>query len=224
MKSISISFRFSLLVLSFLIALAMQATASDYKPELFKKTKLVFEDSFDGKISKEAWEVRQSSTWKIVNGVLTGSQSSKEFQAKKIAQGDKAHVGFKPVMWLKTVPAEFVVTMRLRYDAEKYHPRFPLLDLGHHVHTVTFGKDSTTVRLMKDKELIKIDEPLLPLGKWLNVAVELKKGTLLLNFDGKKHVIKSDYIDMGDQRQIDFKGVDLGTCQIDDVKVWQGIE
>jgi hypothetical protein len=54
------------------------------------------------------------------------------------------------------------------------------------------------------------------------VAIELKKGTILLKIDGVKHVFESKNIDMKGQAQIDFKAVDGGTCQIDDVKLWEG--
>lgn len=202
-----------------------QAFAEDYKPELFKSTKLVYEDSFDsGKINEEFWEVRQSSTWVIKDGVLTGSQSSKEFQEKKIAAGDKAHAGFKPVIWLRQVPAEFVCTFRLKYSAEAYHPKFPLVDLGHHYHTLVFGEDKTTLVIKKDVQTMTVDKQFLPLNEWVDVAIELKKGAILLTMNGQKQIFESAEIDMGDQRQIDFKGVDFGTCEIDDIRVWEGGE
>src|SRR5690349_10363267 len=48
--------------------------------ELFKSTKLVYEDGFDqaGKLNTEFWEVRQNTTWEVKDGVLNGSPSSKE--------------------------------------------------------------------------------------------------------------------------------------------------
>jgi hypothetical protein len=55
------------------------------------------------------------------------------------------------------------------------------------------------------------------------VAIELKKGTLLLSIDGKKHRFDSANIDMTGHSQIDFKAIDFGTCQIDDVKLWEGL-
>lgn len=195
----------------------------DYQSELFESTALIYEDDFDGDtINTDFWEVRQSSSWKIVDGVLTGSQSSKEFQAKKIAAGDKAHAGFKPVIWLKQVPENFVCTMRFRYNAEAYHPRFPLLDLGHHIHTLVFGETSTRLVIKKDVETVAVQSPLLPLNQWVDLAIELKKGTLLLSIDGKKHRFESSEIDMTGHAQIDFKGVDFGSCQIDHIAVWQG--
>lgn len=196
-----------------------------YQPELFKSMRLVYEDTFDGggSLNAEFWEVRQSSTWTIKDGVLTGGPSSKEFQEQMIAKGDKAHAGFKPVLWLKKVPENFVCTMRVRHDAKAYQKGFPLFDLGHHIHTVTFSEKATTLTIKKDVEVIPVEQPLFSLNQWHDVVIELKKGTLLLKIDGKKQVFESKNIDMTGQAQIDFKGVDGGTCQIDSVRLWEGM-
>lgn len=197
--------------------------AGDYQPELFTTTKLVYADSFDsGTLNTDFWEVRQSSTWAIKDGILSGSQSSKEFQEKMVAKGDKAHAGFKPVIWLKKVPENFVFTLRVRYDAKAYQKGFPLIDLGHHIHTLNFSEKATTLTIKKDVEKVAIEKPLFSLNQWHDVAIELKKGTLLLTIDGQKHRFESANIDMTGQAQIDFKAIDLGTCQIDDVKLWEG--
>jgi hypothetical protein len=201
----------------------LQAGSPEYQSELFNNVKLVYQDTFDGPLNSDFWEIRQSSTWVIKDGILTGSQSAKEFQEKKLASGDKAHAGFKPVIWLKQVPENFVCTMRMRYDAKAYHPRFPLLDLGHHIHTLVFGEKLTTLTIKKDVESIKVEEQFLPLNQWVDVAIELKKGTILLKIDGKKQIFKSRHIDMAGQHQIDFKGVDFGSCQIDHLKLWEGL-
>ncbi len=193
-----------------------------YEPELFESTELVYEDTFDGELDLEHWEIRQGSTWKIIEGVLVGSESPKEFQEKAIARNDKAHAGFKPVIWLKQVPAEFVCTMRVRYDGEDYIRNFPLIDLGHHFHTLTFSQNETILRIKKDVEILPADAPLFSLNEWHDVAIELKRGKLLFSIDGEKYLFESDNIDMGDQTQIDFKGIDFGKCRIDDVRVWRG--
>ena len=196
--------------------------AGDYQPELFKSTKLVYADKFDGALNTEFWEVRQNTTWAIKDGVLTGSPSSKEFQEKKKASADPSHAGLKPVIWLKQVPENFVCTMRVRYDAQAYQKGFPLLDLGHHIHTLVFSEKATTLLIKKNLETLPIDAPLFALNQWHTVALEVKKGTLLLTIDGKKHRFDSKNIDMAGQHQIDFKAIDGGTCQIDDVKLLEG--
>lgn len=193
-----------------------------YRSELFFRTKLVYEDAFDGTLNSDFWEVRQNTTWEIKDGVLTGGPSSKEFQEKKVASGDRAHAGFKPVIWLKKVPENFVCAMRVRYDAKAYQRGFPLFDLGHHIHTLTFGETATTLTIKKEVETLTVARPLFALNEWHDVVIELKKGKILLKIDGKKHLFESENIDMAGQAQIDFKAIDGGTCQIDHIRLWEG--
>ena len=210
----------------FALTLAPQSEAAtpEYKPELFKTTRLVYSDNFDsGKINTDFWEVRQNTTWTIKDGVLLGSESSKEFQAKKKASDDPSHAGLKPVIWLKKVPENFVCTMRVRYDGKDYQKGFPLLDLGHHIHTISFSAKATTLAIKKNVETLSTEQPLFTINQWHDVAIELKKGVILLTIDGTKHTFESKNIDMAGQAQIDFKAIDFGTCQIDDVKVWEGM-
>ncbi len=202
-----------------------QAETPAYKSELFKTTKLVYADNFDSsKINTDFWELRQNTTWVIKDGVLSGSESSKEFQAKKKASDDPSHAGLKPVIWLKKVPERFVCTMRVRYDGKDYQKGFPLLDLGHHIHTISFGAKATTLTIKKNVETLSTEQPLFTINQWHDVAIELKKGAILLTIDGTKHLFESKNIDMTGQAQIDFKAIDFGTCQIDDIKLWEGVE
>lgn len=222
MKTPSWLLHLPLLLLPLALPPAAYSADPGYQSELFQTTQLVYEDNFDGPLNPDFWEIRQSSTWEIKEGVLTGSQSSKEFQEKMIAKGDKGHAGFKPVIWLKKVPENFVCSLRMRYNAEAYQPKFPLLDLGHHIHTLVFAEKDTTLTIKKDVESLPVETPLLPLNQWVDVIIELKKGTILLKVDDKKHLFQSANIDMAGQQQIDFKGIDFGTCQIDHIRLWEG--
>ena len=207
---------------TFPVTSPLHAASPAYQSELFTSTKLTYEDNFDGTLNKDFWEVRQSTTWAIKDGALTGTPSSKEFQDKKKASTDPSHAGLKPVIWLKQVPENFVCTMRVRYDAKTYQKGFPLLDIGHHTHTIVFSEKQTTLTIKKNVQTLPADAPLFSLNQWHDVAIELKKGTLLLTIDGQKHRFDSANIDMAGQHQIDFKAVDGGTCQIDSVRLWEG--
>ena len=205
------------------LARPLRAEAPPCPTELFKQAVLVYEDNFDGStINTEFWEVRQNTTWVIKEGVLNGSPSSKEFQEKKKASDDPSHAGLKPVIWLKKVPENFVCAMRVRYDATAYQKGFPLFDLGHHIHTLSFSETATTLTIKKNVEVLPIDQPLFALNQWHDVIIEVKKGTILLKIDGKKHLFESANIDMTGQAQIDFKAVDFGGCQIDSLRLWEG--
>lgn len=211
-------------VLTAALSFGHWADGADYQPELFKSTKLVYADDFNGALNTEFWEVRQNTTWAIKDGVLTGSPSSKEFQEQKKASDDPSHAGLKPVIWLKKVPENFVCSLRMRYDAKEFQRGFPLLDLGHHIHTISFGEKATTLAIKKKVEVLEVPQPLFALNQWHDVVIELKKGTILLKIDGQKHIFESKNIDMTGQAQIDFKAVDFGSCQIDSVKLWQGLQ
>lgn len=223
MKSFYHSLNLSLIVLSLSWHLPVFVDAEDFKSELFPSTKLIYGDTFDGDLNRDFWEVRQSSTWVIKDGVLSGSQSTKAFQEQMIAKGDKAHAGFKPVIWLHKVPERFVCTMRIRYNGEVHTKGFPLIDIGHHIHTLTFSEKATTLTIKKDLEKEAVEAPLFSLNEWHDVAIEVNQGTLILTIDGKRHRFDSANINMSGHAQIDFKAIDFGTCQIDDVKVWEGL-
>lgn len=214
-----------LLASIFLVAASSVSSlhAADYQPELFKSLRLVYQDDFSsGTLNTDFWEVRQNTTWAIKDGVLSGSESSKEFQAKKKASDDPSHAGLKPVIWLKKVPENFVCSMRVRYDGRAWQKGFPLLDLGHHIHTISFAEKATTLTIKKDVKKIEAAQPLFAINQWHDVVIELKRGSILLKIDGAKHLFESKNIDMAGQAQIDFKAIDFGTCQIDDVKLWEG--
>jgi hypothetical protein len=205
------------------VVLSSRLSAEDYKPELFQSLKLVYEDDFShGTFNNNYWQIRQGTTWGIHDGILVGSPSPKEFQEQKIAEGDKAHAGLKPVVWLEKIPENLVARFRVRFDAENYQAKFPLIDVGHHVNTLIFAKDSTTLILKKDQKTIQSKEVLLPLNTWVDVTLELKKGILLVKLNDRKFIFKDPLIDMVGQQQIDFKGVDHGRISIDDVKVYEG--
>ena len=200
----------------------LSAETPEYQPELFTATKLIYEDTFDGPMNPDFWEARQSTTWEVKNGVLTGGPSSQAFRDKKKVSDDPSHAGEKPVLWLKQVPENFVCTLRVRYGAKDYLKGLPLIDLGHHIHTFSFSKNATTLKIRKDVEVITLPAPLFSLNEWHDVAIELKKGTILLTIDGQKHRFDSPAIDGTGHHQIDFKGIDFGSCQIDDIKLWEG--
>ncbi|MEY2598463.1 MAG: hypothetical protein RLZZ142_722 [Verrucomicrobiota bacterium] len=205
-------------------ALAGREALAEYQSELFERLKPVYADAFDQPaINTEFWEVRQSTTWAVRDGVLAGGPSSKEFQEKKKASGDPTHAGLKPVIWLKQVPEHFVCTFRIRYSGSGYEKGIPTLDIGHHIHTLRFGEKATTLGIRKNTETLSVEKPLFTINAWHDVAIELKKGKLVLVIDGIRHGFESANIDMTGQHQIDFKGLDGGGCEIDDVRLWEGL-
>ena len=192
--------------------------------------KLVYEENFNTNgplVVGKHWVIRQSTQWNVKDGILTGGLAKPEFQKKMQAKGD-GHDGTRTVIFLKPVPKAYVVQMRVRYNetAKKGRDRGSLLDLGHHVNSFIFSKDQTKLTLQKKKKIF-IKGDFFPLNRWNTVTIEIKEGVILMQVNDRKEIIKDRLITLdadGKGQQIDFKGQDFGTVQIDWVKLYKGIE
>ena len=222
------------LIQSFVVSLFLchsgTAQGDEFTPQLFKSIELIYEQDFDtdGPLDVgKHWVIRQQTQWNVKDGVLTGSIATEEFQKKMQAKGD-GHDGTRPVIFLKPVPKSFVVRMRLRYNEtdKKGRDRGSLLDLGHHVNSFIFGKEQTKLTLQKKKKIF-IKGQFFPLNKWNDVTVEIKEGVIAIQVNDRKEIIKDPMVTLKSEnefQQIDFKGQDLGTVQIDWVKLYRVIQ
>lgn len=210
--------------------ISRSASADDYKSELFKSVELIFDEQFDNdgphKNTKQ-WEIRQNTQWNVRNGVLTGEIATEEYQKKMQAIGD-GHDGTRPVIWIRPVPKAFVVRMRVRYDEteKKGRNRGSLLDLGHHVNSFIFGEEQTKLTLQKKKKIF-IKGKFFPLNQWNDLTIEIKERVILIQVNDQKEIIRDRMVTLktdAKAQQIDFKGQDFGTVQIDWVKLYKGIE
>ena len=205
------------------------APADDYQPELFTAAELIYEETFDteGPLDvSDHWVIRQQTQWNVKDGVLTGDLATDEFQKMMQAKGD-GHDGTRPVVFLKPVPKAFVLQMRVRYNEteRKGRDRGSLLDLGHHVNSFIFRDANTTLTLQK-KRKISIKGDFFPLNHWNDVTLEIKEGAILIQVNDRQELIEDPMITLetdAEAQQIDFKGQDFGTVQIDWVKLYRGI-
>ena len=213
-----------------LLFLPKPATADQYKSELFDSVELIYEEDFDTNGPLDVgnqWVIRQQTQWNVKDGVLTGSIASEEYKKEMQAKGD-GHDGTRHVIFLKPVPKAFAIKMRLRYNetSKKGRDRGSLLDLGHHVNSFIFGDRETKLTLQKKKKHI-IGGDFFPLNQWNEVTIEIKEGVLMVQVNDRKEIINDPMITLKtdhDVQQIDFKGQDFGTVQIDWVKLYKGVD
>ena len=206
------------------------AKGDEYEPQLFQTVKLIYQDSFDRDgphKDDQQWVIRQNTQWHVKNGVLTGGLADAEYQKMMQAKKD-GHDGTRTVIFLKPVPKAFVLQMRVRYNetARKGRDRGSLLDLGHHVNSFVFKGNEGALTLQKKKK-IRLPNGFFPLNQWNDVTIEIKEGELLicvndttLNFKDPLITLKSE----NDFQQIDFKGQDFGSVQIDWLRLYRGSE
>ncbi|MEM8912358.1 MAG: hypothetical protein AAGC97_11375 [Planctomycetota bacterium] len=224
-------FFLALMTLSFFTGdCLIRAASADYEPRLLQSVELIYDEPFaeDGPLpNNERWVIRQNTRWSVKDGVLIGEVADEAYQKKMQAEGD-GHDGTRPVIFLTPIPSVFAVQMRVRYDEteNKGRNRGSLLDLGHHANSFIFGSPQTKLTLQKEKKIF-IDGDFFPLNRWNDVTIEFKDGTLLIDVNGRTEIIEHPLIQLRTDReiqQLDFKGQDFGTVQIDWVKLYRGTE
>ncbi|MEM9282959.1 MAG: hypothetical protein AAGA96_14120 [Verrucomicrobiota bacterium] len=204
--------------------------ANQYQPELFSSIEPFYETDFpeDGPhdLGKQ-WVIRQETQWNVIDGVLVGDLAPVEYQEKMQAIGD-THDGTRTVIFLKPVPKALVLQARIKYTETEKKGRDPgaLLDLGHHLNSLTFREEHTRLVLKGGKKIF-IEGDFFPLNEWNEITIEIKEGVLLIQVNDRKEIIEDPLISLASNsefQQIDFKGQDFGTIQIDWLKLYQGIE
>ena len=200
----------------------------DYDPQLFGEMRLIYDDSFDndGKHQHpEQWVIRQNTNWNVKDGILTGGLADVGYQKMMQAKND-GHDGTRTVIFLKPVPKAFVIQMRVRYNEtdKRGRDRGSLLDLGHHVNSFIFRENGGVLTLQKKKK-IKLSKSFFPLNQWNDVTIEIREGVILITVNGQSQLIEDSLITLKtdqDAQQIDFKGQDFGSVQLDWVKLYEG--
>ena len=97
---------------------------------------------------------------------------------------------------------------------------------GTTLNSFIFEEERTKLTLQKKKKIF-IEGQFFPLNEWNDVTIEIKEGVILIQVNDRKEIIRDPMITLqssSEFQQIDFKGQDFGTVQIDWVKLFKGIE
>ncbi|HBV63171.1 MAG TPA: hypothetical protein DEF45_09145 [Rhodopirellula sp.] len=207
----------------------LNAFGAEYVPKLFDQINLIYEDNFDidGKHQKPTqWVIRQNTNWSVKDGILTGGLADVAYQKMMQAKND-GHDGTRAVIFLKPVPTAFVIQLRVRYNEteKRGRDRGSLLDLGHHVNSFIFRKDGGVLTLQKKKRVV-IPKSFFPLNQWNEVTIEFTEGAILITVNERSRLFEDPLITLKtaqEAQQIDFKGQDFGSVQLDWVKLYEGM-
>ena len=169
----------------------------------------------DAQIAKPLW----GAPWVHVDGMLRGSPSSLEEQAKK-----KSHNGANPRLVFATTPAEYCAQFSIRFlGGEKAEENeLPLIDLGHHVSALNLGgEQGVRLTINRHSLLVAQDESFkLENGKTYHFQIEVKGPETLIRIkDGPTLYANNEFLD-GKKRTIGLAGAMQGTIEIDDFAIW----
>ncbi len=210
---------------SFLILLSLSsnlwAEAPPFESHLFEKGTLVYSDDFDGALDRERWEPRSGTRWEVRDGTLIGRPSSSEFQEKHKDDSDD-HRGVGPVIRLNHIPENFVCHMRFKYEGEAYQAARPKLDIGHHINNLFFRKGGYSLKL-SGGERFEDRQSGFELNEWVDLVIELKKGTLLLELNGHQRRVEHEQVSMNSREEFTFKALMSPSSLLvfDYVRLWK---
>lgn len=185
----------------------------------------VLETAFDRpvyQLPKSTWAARQGTQWRIAGGVLSGTPSSKEYQAKRTH-----HRGLEPRLSIPPTPAEFAARFSIRFLEGEETDIVPFVEFGHHVIRLRFDR-AEGVTLLADHESVKLAEDrswLYEPGRWIHLYAELKGEDFVIQIaDGPTlhatHPVLSQPNPSGGNG-VGVAGTRGGTVEIDNLAIWE---
>lgn len=221
----------TLAVLLFLGALFAAASAvaateiNQLEPILAKAGKvhlaMDFEEDFIVKKGDPFFRLGQGTTWVAKNGMLVGTQSSPEYQAKKKAQGN-GHLGTAPRLQFPGSPRNCILKYSFKIVGGQTTKLLPMIEAGHHLRRIYFGDEGSQILVDHEKKTIAESDFVLERDRWHHVMVEIKGNEFLVRFqDGPTiHGIDPGVGAEFANYDIGITATNKGTIYIDNMTIW----
>jgi hypothetical protein len=199
-----------------------QPASNSLRPLMNVPAKKIYASDFStsGKLDKSAWQARQGTQWKVVDGVLRGEQSSAEYQAQKAD-----HKGYDPRIKSLKTPRQFIAKFSVRFIGGDETNLLPIFEFGHHNVRLKFSESG--VVMLADHETVQLfetDKVKLESGRWYHVMAERNADEFVVQFEGgptlyAKH--KSLAMPVADDKDgLGIAGTRKGVVEIDNVQLW----
>lgn len=164
----------------------------------------------------------QGTTWGAKDGMLIGTQSSPEYQAKKKAQGN-GHLGTAPRLQLANSPKDVIIKYSFRIVGGKFTRLLPIIEAGHHLRRIYFGPEGSKILVDHEQTTIAKSDFVLQLDTWYHVMVEIKDDEFLVRFQdgpilyGKHKGVGAEFTSYN----IGITATNKGTMYIDNMSIWK---
>lgn len=215
------------LILSLITAqYALAADLNQLTPILAEPGKAVLKFDFDKdfvvKKGDEFFVCGQGTTWEAKQGVLVGTESTPQYQAKKKAEGD-GHLGTAPRLQIKNSPRDVILKYSFKIVGGNTTNLLPMIESGHHLRRIYFGSTGSQILVDHEKKTIADNKFVLQQDQWYHVMVEIKGNEFLVRFQDGPSVYGSDP-GVGAEfanYNIGITATDKGTIYIDNMTLWQ---
>jgi len=181
-----------------------------------------FNEDFVVKKGHPIFRLGQGTTWESKDGLLVGTQSSPEYQAKKKEQGN-GHLGTAPRLQFDGSPKDVIIKYSFKISGGKFTKLLPIIEAGHHLRRVYFGEEGTQILVDHETKAIAESDFALELDKWYHVMVEIKGDEFLVRFQngptiyGEDKGVGAEFANYN----IGITATNLGTIVIDNMTIWK---
>ncbi|TWU58557.1 hypothetical protein Poly51_13360 [Rubripirellula tenax] len=214
------------------LAVFQHASAADLnhlQPILAKPGQVVldmdFETDFVVDKSHKFFVCGQGTTWKAKQGMLVGTESSPEYQAKKEAQGN-GHLGTAPRLQIRDSPRDVILRYSFKIVGGKGTKLLPMIEAGHHLRRIYFGADGSQILVDHEKKTIAESDFVLQQDQWYHVMIEIKGDEFLVRFQDGPTIYGNDPGVGADfaNHAIGITATDKGTIYIDNLAIWNAAD
>lgn len=180
-----------------------------------------FDEDFVVKKGHPFFRLGQGTTWVAKNGMLVGTQSSPEYQAKKQAQGN-GHLGTAPRLQFPNSPRNCILKYSFKIVGGKTTKLLPIIEAGHHLRRIYFGAENTQILVDHEKKTIATSDFVLQQDCWYHVMVEIKGNDFLVRFQdgptihGTDPGVGAEFANY----DIGITATNKGTIYIDNMTIW----
>ncbi len=202
---------------------AEEVSFHELKPMMVVPKDVVLKNDFSKEEDWDKTKIRpvQETQWKVADGLLHGTESTKEYQAQK-----PDHNGASPMLDIPVTPYHYLATFSVRFIGGKENKNNPQIQFGHHIGTMRLLPGGSEI--LADHEAVKVaaapDFKLVD-NQWYHVMVEVKGDEILVQFANgpvfyAKHPSLAEVPKSG-KKYLGFVGnPEGGVIQIDELNMW----
>lgn len=168
------------------------------------------------------FKLGQGTTWRAKDGMLVGTESSPDYQAKKKAQGN-GHLGTAPRLQLPGSPKNVIIRYSFKIVGGNTTGLLPMIEAGHHLRRVYFGREGSKILVDHEKTTIAESDFVLKTDTWHHIMIEIKDDEFLVRFQdgptlyGKHEGVGAEFANY----DIGITATNKGAIYIDNMSVWK---
>ena len=197
---------------------------------MLERGQLLFAETFSSAkpIFKPRWWPKQSIQWSVKDGTLVGIAATEEYQQQRREIGHL--LGDIPRIGMGNLPSQYVMTCRFQIDDRPGDAKVPLVEIGHHVSRIYFGKSGAVLLTNNEKTAhTRANEFQLKPFTWYTVLAEVGEEhlvALLVDDEGKRMVFQAHEPQFATAKNMSFEIATTiqGTAKLNDIKVWSAGE